>query len=142
MAYHHFLSIKRDLIDENSYIESVLDDYFDGNNCAVKSIKVNDKIILCLAPMLAWINTEWYSGEVKKGIDYYGRSKIKEDINLLKNILSATYHLLEYYPNEIIYKKQEDVKIKKEELMNCIDSLIQFISDSMINNFYILHIGI
>lgn len=114
-------------------------------------IEISDELIRYINDSLNWIKSIWNGKEEKEGISYYGFSVIKEgELLKLINIIENWKQLFQLVTNEFLItgsflpeeNKYEKIYVKKEELLEILDSWIKVCRKALTGNGKILHNGI
>lgn len=135
---HEFAIIEKD----NS------ENFIDAN---MNAVSISDEIILYIKDSLYWIDTWWNGKEKKKGLSYYGYTKIEDkNIGKLICILDAWIALFKMAPEKFVLTgnylleedKYEENPFTKKELLQQLKSLKTICIDAVNQNMDILHNGI
>lgn len=114
-------------------------------------IEISDELIRYINDSLNWIKSIWNGKEEKGGISYYGFSVIKEgELLKLINIIENWKQLFQFATDEFLItgsflpeeNKYEKIYMKKEELLEILDSWIKVCRKALTENGKILHNGI
>lgn len=114
-------------------------------------IEISDELIQYINDSLNWIKSIWNGKEEKGGISYYGFSVIKEgELLKLINIIENWKQLFQFATDEFLItgsflpeeNKYEKIYMKKEELLEILDSWIKVCRKALTENGKILHNGI
>lgn len=121
---------------------------FDSN---IKPVSISDALILYMSDSLNWINCSWNGKEEKKGLNYYGETKIKEkNVGKLKDVIHAWIKLFELSTDEFILtgnymlkeNKYEKISVNKKEVLLQLESLYFLCEKAIEQKKDILHSGI
>ena len=135
---HQFAVISKD--SEVSIISSDMD-----------SVSIPDMIIQYIGDSFKWIITTWNGKKLQNGISYYGFSFIEDgEITKLKNILKQWVELFCLSPDEFYLtgefllneERYENILVKREEIINNLNSCIHICEKAINEGKRVLHNGI
>ena len=118
---------------------------------SMNAVSISDELILYINDSLCWIDTFWNGNEQKKGLSYYGYTRIEgKSVDKLKYILDAWIALFDIAPNDFTLKgnylseenKYEKIICSKKELLSQLESLRSICVNAANHNMDILHNGI
>lgn len=77
----------------------------DFTDTGMNVVSIADEIVLYISDSLAWLDTWWNGKEKKKGLSYYGYTKIEgKNIDKLICILEAWIALFKIAPEKFVLK--------------------------------------
>lgn len=114
-------------------------------------ISISDELILYMRDSFNWINSLWNGKEIKKGLNYYGETVIKDkNIDKLKDVIHGWIKLFEVSTDEFILtgnylleeNRYEQILFNKKEVLIQLKSLHYLCEKAIEQNKDILHCGI
>lgn len=104
------------------------------------SVIISDDLILHISYSLEWVQTTWNDEvNLKKGLNYYGYSRI-EDKAKFRDIICSWRSFFLGADEQIVFDK--NCVLNKSSVIEQLDGLLELIDSAIKNNLYILHLGI
>jgi hypothetical protein len=138
---HEFYHVSEDFIKKFFHKEILR---VNVKNCS-RPLEIHDDIIQFIFRTLRWIKVKNYTNkEEQNGLYYHGISIIYPDqIKILYNVIVNWKCLFGYAP-EIFHHDEyaEDITMQREQVIEELNKLIDFLSEIIKNGDYLIHSGI